>query len=193
MPRIASRLGGRRRPVAEARRSVSHQEVHESESRRLYTMNPCGRSDLNARCRWSNGPEKPEIDADLATTLGRPKVSMTPTGKLGRFVGWSGACLVPESVTGEGGEGDGSVRHIASCAPMINDQVMSAWADLILDLREKNKMGMAATLATGGLTFEDPRLEIGRGQSRSIRGAQGVRHRAASLHQGEGRQWQNCL
>lgn len=100
-----------------------------------------------------------EMDANLATTLGRPKVSNAPTGKLGALLGGR-SVLVPDSVTGGGGEGEGlsDTSHLQGAYD--HDRVMLAWADLIQDLRDKNKLGMAATLATGGLTFQDPALKL---------------------------------
>ena len=68
--------------------------------------------------------------------------------------------LVPGAVTGDEVEGDGLSDTSKLQNAYDQDRVMKAWADLILDLREKNKMGMAATLATGGLTFEDPVLKL---------------------------------
>ena len=103
--------------------------------------------------------DQSEIDADLATTLGRPKVSSAPTGKLGALLGGR-SVLVPDSVTGEGGEGEGLSDTSHLKGDYDHDRVMSAWADLIQDLRDKNKLGMAATLATGGLTFQDPALKL---------------------------------
>lgn len=103
--------------------------------------------------------EEKEIDADLATTLGRPKVSKAPTGKLGALLAGR-SMLVPGSVTGEGEEGDGLSDTSKLVGAYDEDAVRSAWADLIQDLRDKNKMGMAATLATGALTFEDPSLKL---------------------------------
>lgn len=40
------------------------------------------------------------------------------------------------------------------------EKVMAAWSALVEDLRTKNKMGLAATLSTGELTFEDPTLRL---------------------------------
>ncbi|MDB4787312.1 hypothetical protein OAG26_01250 [Flavobacteriales bacterium] len=104
-------------------------------------------------------PEKAEIDANLATTLGRPKVSNAPTGKLGALLAGR-SMLAPDSMNGEGGEGDGLSDTSQLKGAYDHDQVMSAWSDLIQDLRDKNKMGMAATLATGGVTFDDPALKL---------------------------------
>jgi len=153
------------KPVLEAGEAPSleatgplHQEVHESEAK---VSNEWGEVTEGKRDSQvvQSAPEKSEIDADLATTLGRPKVSNAPTGKLGALLAGR-SMLVPGSVTGEGGEGEGLSDTSQLRDDYNRDQVMSAWADLIQDLRDKNKMGMAATLATGGLTFEDPTLKL---------------------------------
>ena len=101
----------------------------------------------------------PELDADLATTLGKPKMSEAPTGKLGSLLAGR-SMLAPGAGLNEEADGDSLSDTSGLNAEYDQEKVMAAWAALVEDLRTKNKMGMAATLSTGELTFEDPTLRL---------------------------------
>jgi len=150
-------LEGRDQGPEEADAPVSAPEVEQAEPQFLEEESV--QAEVPKEVQEVNPVAEPEIDADLATTLGRPKVSHETTGKLGALLAGR-SMLVPGAVTGDEVEGDGLSDTSKLQNAYDQDRVMKAWADLILDLREKNKMGMAATLATGGLTFEDPVLKL---------------------------------
>lgn len=101
----------------------------------------------------------PELDADLATTLGKPKMSKAPTGKLGSLLAGR-SMLAPGAGLNEEEGGDALSDTSGLKADYDQEKVMAAWSALVEDLRTKNKMGLAATLSTGELTFEDPTLRL---------------------------------
>lgn len=104
-------------------------------------------------------PPSLELDANLATTLGRPKMSDAPTGRLGSLLG--GRSMFASGVA-EPQVGDEVALSDTSALKSSYDEaaVRAAWSALVEDTRSRNKLGLAATLATGRLDFEDPVLKL---------------------------------
>ena len=101
------------------------------------------------------------LDADLAATLGKPKQTAVPTGKLGSVMAGKSmfATQVEEKVALEAGEVD--LEHTTKLKSDYDEaKVRSAWKALVEEMRKRNKMGLAATLSTGKLDFEDPMLHL---------------------------------
>lgn len=99
-----------------------------------------------------------DIDADLAIVLGKPKKSVKPTGSLaGLATGRSMLISLEE----EGQESGGELSDTSGLnADYDADRIKQAWAKLAQDLREKNKVGLAATLANGDFQFVDPTIRF---------------------------------
>ncbi len=99
-----------------------------------------------------------EIDADLATTLGHPKIAEKPTGNLGRLLG-------AKSMLGMSAQDTSQEEEELSDTTNLNqaydeDRVKAVWSALVEEQKTKNKMGLAATLATAGWSFEDPLIKL---------------------------------
>ncbi len=102
-----------------------------------------------------------ELDADLAATLGRPKQTAVPTGKLGSLLSGKSmfATQMEDKTSSEVGELD--LEHTTTLKSAYDEsKVRLAWDALVEEMRKRNKMGLAATLATGDLHFEDPLLKL---------------------------------
>lgn len=102
--------------------------------------------------------EKTEIDADLATTLGRPKVSVKPTGNLAELLKGKSMLAIDEDLTEEEEE------RLIDTSGLVGEYdeagVRAAWQALVEKQKSKNKMGLAATLATGEWLFQDPTIRL---------------------------------
>ena len=105
-------------------------------------------------------PVVKEIDADLAATLGKPKMAATATAGLGSLLG--GRSMFAEEVArGTQAEEEALEADLSGLKGEYDEaKVMGAWQALVEDMRSKNRMGLAATLSTGGLTFKDPVLKL---------------------------------
>ncbi len=101
----------------------------------------------------------PALDANLATRLGRPKMADAPEGNLGKLFGGRSILAPKVSVENEE-EGDALSDTSALNAAYDEAKVMEAWDALVADFRTKNKMGLAATLATGEKVFDNPVLKL---------------------------------
>ncbi len=102
--------------------------------------------------------ESVEIDAGLATTLGRPKMADKPSGNLGKLLG--GRSMLAMAAASAGGEEEELSDTSGLDSAYDEDRVMVAWKTLVEDQKTKNKMGLAATLATGGWKFQDPVIHL---------------------------------
>ncbi len=101
------------------------------------------------------------IDADLAATLGKPKQTAVPAGKLGSLMAGKSmfATRMEEKEAMEEGEVD--LDHTTTLKSGYDEAlVRSAWESLVEEMRKRNKMGLAATLSTGELDFDDPILRL---------------------------------
>lgn len=99
-----------------------------------------------------------DIDADLAIVLGKPKKTVKPTGSLAGLAAGRSMLI---SLEEEGQESGGELSDTSELkADYDADRVKQAWAKLAQDLREKNKVGLAATLANGDFRFEDPTIRF---------------------------------
>ena len=105
-------------------------------------------------------PVAKEIDADLAATLGKPKMAATATAGLGSLLG--GRSMFAEEVAqGTSADEEGLEADLSGLKGEYDEaKVMGAWQALVEDMRSKNRMGLAATLSTGGLAFKDPVLKL---------------------------------
>ena len=103
-------------------------------------------------------PVPVEIDADLATTLGRPKMAEKPSGNLGKLLG--GRSMLAMSAQSVGGEEEELSDTSGLDSPYDQERVIAAWKTLVEEQKAKNKMGLAATLATGGWQFKDPVIHL---------------------------------
>ena len=104
-------------------------------------------------------PEGDEaIDADLAIVLGKPKVTVRPTGNLVGLTGGKSMLIALED------EERGASAELCDTSGLDADydveRVKKAWATLAEDLRQKNKVGLAATLANGDFEFADPTIRF---------------------------------
>ena len=98
------------------------------------------------------------IDADLAIVLGKPKVTVRPTGNLAGLTGGKSMLIALEDE-----EEDASAELCDTSgldADYDDERVKKAWATLVEDLRKKNKVGLAATLANGDFKFLDPKIHF---------------------------------
>ena len=99
-----------------------------------------------------------DIDADLAIVLGKPKKTVKPTGSLSGLVAGRSMLI---SLEEEGQESGKELSDTSALkADYDADRVKRAWAKLAVDLREKNKVGLAATLANGDFRFDDPTIRF---------------------------------
>lgn len=99
-----------------------------------------------------------DLDADLAIVLGKPKKTVKPTGSLAGLAAGRSMLI---SLEEEGQESGGELSDTSELkADYDADRVKQAWARLAQDLREKNKVGLAATLANGDFRFEDPTIRF---------------------------------
>lgn len=99
-----------------------------------------------------------DIDADLAIVLGKPKKTVKPTGSLAGLAAGRSMLI---SLEEEGQESGGELSDTSELkADYDADRVKQAWAKLAQDLREKNKVGLAATIANGDFRFEDPTIRF---------------------------------
>ena len=99
-----------------------------------------------------------EIDADLAATLGRPKMAEKPSGNLGRLLG--GKSMLGMSAVGSSQEEEELSDTSGLVRDYDEDSVKVAWSALVEDQKSKNKMGLAATLATGEWNFSDATIKL---------------------------------
>lgn len=100
-----------------------------------------------------------EMDANLATTLGRPKTSDAPTGQLGSMLGGRSMFAARMADPQQGDEV--ALADTTGLKEAYDEEaVRKAWAELVEDTRSRNKVGLAATLANGRLDFEDPLLRL---------------------------------
>jgi hypothetical protein len=99
-----------------------------------------------------------EIDADLAATLGRPKMAEKPSGNLGRLLG--GKSMLGMSAVGSSQEEEELSDTSGLVRDYDEDSVKVAWSALVEDQKSKNKMGLAATLATGEWSFSDATIKL---------------------------------
>ena len=107
----------------------------------------------------SERPEGDEaIDADLAIVLGKPKVTVRPTGNLAGLTGGKSMLIALEDEEGDTG------AELSDTSGLDADYdvecVKKAWVTLAEDLRQKNKVGLAATLANGDFEFSDPTIRF---------------------------------
>jgi len=99
-----------------------------------------------------------DIDADLAIVLGKPKKTVKPTGSLAGLAAGRSMLI---SLEEEGQEFAGELSDTSELkADYDVERVKQAWAKLAKNLREKNKVGLAATLANGNFQFEDPTIRF---------------------------------
>ena len=106
----------------------------------------------------SIAPEAPaELDADLACVLGKPKKTVKPTGNLSALGGKSVLFAMED-------EAADSATELSDTAALQGEydavKVKQAWKVLVEDLRKKNKVGLAATLANGDFQFVDPAIRF---------------------------------
>ena len=106
----------------------------------------------------SKAPEATaELDADLAIVLGKPKKTVKPTGNLSALGGKSVLFAMED-------EGADSATELSDTTALQGaydaEKVKQAWTSLVEDLREKNKVGLAATLANGDFQFVDPTIRF---------------------------------
>jgi len=107
----------------------------------------------------SERPEGDEaIDADLAIVLGKPKVTARPTGNLAGLTGGKSMLIALEDEEGVAGAELSDTSGLD--ADYDVERVKKAWATLAEDLRQKNKVGLAATLANGDFEFADPTIRF---------------------------------
>ncbi len=104
-------------------------------------------------------PEGDEaIDADLAIVLGKPKMTVRPTGNLVGLTGGKSMLIAlededPDAVVERSDTSALDAAYDVEC-------IKKAWAALAEDLRKKNKVGLAATLANGDFDFADPTIRF---------------------------------
>ena len=103
-------------------------------------------------------PSEEEIDADLAITLGRPKTAAAPSGNLAALLQGRSMLVTVEEKAEEEEKELSDTSHLD--APYDADAIQAAWKALAADLREKNKVGLAATLTTGTFEFDDPTIRL---------------------------------
>ena len=106
----------------------------------------------------SKAPEAPaELDADLAIVLGKPKKTVKPTGNLSALGGKSVLFAMED-------EAADSATELSDTTALQGEydaaKVKQAWKVLVEDLRKKNKVGLAATLANGDFQFVDPTIRF---------------------------------
>ena len=98
------------------------------------------------------------IDADLAIVLGKPKLTVRPTGNL---AGLSAGKSMLIALEDEGGDAAGERSDTSGLKEAYDaERVEKAWAMLAADLRKRNKVGLAATLANGDFEFVDPTIRF---------------------------------
>lgn len=98
------------------------------------------------------------IDADLAIVLGKPKKTVKPTGTLAGLAAGRSMLI---SLEHEGRESAGELSDTSGLKAAYDaDRVRQAWVRLAGDLRQKNKVGLAATLANGDFQFDDPTIRF---------------------------------
>ncbi|MBK13031.1 MAG: hypothetical protein CL849_05810 [Crocinitomicaceae bacterium] len=98
------------------------------------------------------------IDADLAIVLGKPKVTVRPTGNLAGLTGGKSMLIALEDQ-----ERDTSAEFCDTSgldADYDVERIKKAWVTLAEDLRRRNKVGLAATLANGDFEFADPTIRF---------------------------------
>lgn len=106
----------------------------------------------------SKAPETTaELDADLAIVLGKPKKTVKPTGNLSALGGKSVLFAMEDQAAD-------SATELSDTAALEGEydaeKVKQAWKVLVEDLRKKNKVGLAATLANGDFQFVDPTIRF---------------------------------
>ena len=106
----------------------------------------------------SKAPEATaELDADLAIVLGKPKKTVKPTGNLSALGGKSVLFAMEDQAAD-------SATELSDTAALEGEydaeKVKQAWKVLVEDLRKKNKVGLAATLANGDFQFVDPTIRF---------------------------------
>ena len=111
----------------------------------------------NATVSARPGGDK-SIDADLAIVLGKPKVTARPTGNLAGLTGGKSMLIALEDEEGDTSAELGDTSGLD--ADYDDERVKKAWATLAEDLRKKNKVGLAATLANGDFKFLDPTIHF---------------------------------
>ena len=104
-----------------------------------------------------SGPA-PELDADLAITLGRPKMAEAPTGGLVALLGGKSMLVEVEEKKEEGALELSDTSHLAG--DYDEEKVKAGWAALSEHLRGQNRVGLAATLLGGEFVFEDPTIRF---------------------------------
>jgi len=98
------------------------------------------------------------IDADLAIVLGKAKKTVKPTGSLsGLAVGRSMLIALEE-------KGEEAARELSDTSGLKEEydlvRVEQAWKALVEDLRKRNRVGLASTLANGEFEFADPTIRF---------------------------------
>ena len=106
----------------------------------------------------SKAPEATaELDADLAIVLGKPKKTVKPTGNLSALGGKSVLFAMEDAAAD-------SATELSDTTALQGQydagKVKRAWKVLVEDLRKKNKVGLAATLANGDFQFVDPTIRF---------------------------------
>lgn len=100
----------------------------------------------------------PELDADLAITLGRPKMAEAPTGGLAALLGGKSMLVEVEEKKEEGALELSDTSHLRG--DYDEEKVKAGWAALSEHLRGQNRVGLAATLLGGEFVFEDPTIRF---------------------------------
>ena len=100
----------------------------------------------------------PELDADLAITLGRPKMAEAPTGGLAALLGGKSMLVEVEEKKEEGALELSDTSHLTG--DYNEEKVKAGWAALSEHLRGQNRVGLAATLLGGEFVFEDPTIRF---------------------------------
>ena len=99
-----------------------------------------------------------EMDANLATILGKPKMTTEASGRLGALLGGR-SILTADDAEAVGDEAE--LEDLSGLGgPYDETKVMEAWKALVEHMRGQNKQGLAATLSHGTLAFEDPTLKL---------------------------------
>ena len=99
-----------------------------------------------------------EVDANLATRLGKPKVTAESSGRLGALLG--GRSILTADAA-EAGDGEIELEDLSGLQGDYDEtKVKEAWAALVENIRGQNKQGLAATLSHGTLVFNDPVLKL---------------------------------
>lgn len=103
-------------------------------------------------------PSSVEIDADLAITLGKPKTAAAPSGNLTALLQGRSMLVTVEEKAEEEEQELSDTSHLDASYDV--GAIHTAWKALAEDLREKNKVGLAATLTTGKFEFDDPTMRL---------------------------------